>query len=99
MGLSSLAARFGRPRGPDADRLREAAARIKARAAIRLDLDEAGSVSVNEILCTDPACPDLETILLVMAPGRPTRAVKIRKPMTEVTDADLDAALAGAGAA
>ena len=98
MALSSLLARFGRPRGAAAARLQAAAARIKARVAVRLDLDGAAAIAVNEILCPDPACPDLETVILVMAPGRPTRAVKVRKPMYEVSDDDVDAALAESGA-
>ena len=34
-------------------------------------------VAVNEIACTDPACPGLETVVLVMASGEKTRAIKI----------------------
>lgn len=85
--------RRGRPAGAEALRLREASDRIKDRVTSRLDLDAADAVSVNEILCPDPACPDLETIILVMSPRRATRAAKVRKPMTEVTDADVDVAL------
>lgn len=46
-------------------------------------------VKVNEIVCPDPACPGYETIILVMAPGQRSRAVKIAKPLEEVEDADV----------
>ncbi|MFC0282184.1 hypothetical protein ACFFJB_00865 [Camelimonas abortus] len=50
--------------------------------------------SVNEISCRDPACPGVETVILVMEPGVATRAVKIARPMAEVTEDDVRAALA-----
>jgi len=53
-------------------------------------------VKVNEIVCADPACPGLETVLLLMPKGAATRAVKIGKPMAEVTDDDVRRALAPA---
>ena len=55
------------------------------------------SVTVNEIICTDPACPGSETVILVMAPGRRSVALKVQKPMTETTAADLDEVLARQG--
>jgi len=36
----------------------------------------------------------METILLLMPPGQPTRAVKITKPMAAVTETDVVLALA-----
>jgi hypothetical protein len=47
------------------------------------------SVAVNEIICADPACPGSETVILVMAPGRRSVALKVLKPMAETTAADL----------
>lgn len=52
-------------------------------------------VKVNEILCPDPACPGLETVILVMAMGQRTRAFKVGKPMGEVTQSEVAAALRG----
>ncbi|MCJ2130001.1 hypothetical protein [Methylobacterium sp. E-045] len=51
-------------------------------------------VKVNEILCPDPSCPGLETVILVMRPGRKTQAAKVAKPLAEVTRAEVQAALA-----
>jgi hypothetical protein len=68
-------------------------ARIKA--AVLAYLPEGSSVTVNEIFCPDPGCPDLETVILVMRAGAKTRACKITKPMEAVTEQDLARALVG----
>lgn len=69
------------------------AARIKDETRALLGLPEAAAVAVNEILCADPACPGTETVILVMEPGRKTRAFKVQAPMAEVTGDLLEAAL------
>ena len=82
---------FGRKQ-PQADAAVRAAILAWARQAA--GFDAAGFVKVNEIVCADPACPGMETILLLMPPGLPTRAVKITKPMAAVTETDVVLALA-----
>ncbi len=79
---------FGLPK-PD----REAVERVKdlARAAIPAAPETA--FAVNEIACNDPGCPGIETVILVMEPGRKTRAVKVARPLDEVTEQDIRAAL------
>ena len=52
------------------------------------------SVSVNEIACRDPACPGVETIILVMVPGQRARACKVAKILDDVTEADVREAVA-----
>lgn len=71
---------------------REAAERIKA--AARAVLGMGVEVTVSEIECLDPACPGVETVLLVMRPGERTRAVKIARAMTAVSLDEVRAALA-----
>lgn len=56
------------------------------------------ALAVNEIVCTDPSCPGTETVVLVMQPGRRTWACKVAKPLQDVTEQELRAALAGADA-
>lgn len=68
-----------------------AAARLKAEIASALRLGPDDALSVNEIACADPGCPDMETIVLVMRAGRPTRALRIRRLMDEVNADDLAA--------
>ena len=67
---------------PDAD----SAARIKAWSRAALGLGEDATVSVNEILCADPACPGSETVILVMVPGQRTKAYKLQAAMAEATE-------------
>jgi hypothetical protein len=72
----------------------EIAARLKRDLMAALDLGEADALAVNEISCPDPGCPDMETVVLVMRAGEPTRALRIRCPMEAVGPADIDALVA-----
>lgn len=67
------------------------AARLKGEIATALALGPGDALSVNEIACPDPGCPDMETVVLVMRAGRPTRALKIRRLMEAVDANDLTA--------
>lgn len=69
-----------------------AAASLKSRLRDIAQLGPDVSLSANEIVCSDPACPGTETIVLVMVPGQRTRALKVQKAMGDVTDGDLLAA-------
>ncbi len=71
--------------------------RVRAFALAALGADPATSVAVNEIVCNDPGCPGTETVILVMEPGRRTRAAKVQKALEDVTEVDVAAALAAAG--
>lgn len=66
------------------------AAQLKRDVSAALGLGAEDAVTVNEIACPDPGCPDLETIILVMRAGEPTRALRIRRTLDAVTPADLD---------
>ena len=67
----------------------EAVARIKAWALDALAPPAGTTLAVNEIACLDPACPGLETVILVMEPGRKTRAYKVVKALDMVTEQDI----------
>lgn len=67
----------------------EIAARLKRDLIVALGLTEADALAVNEIACTDPGCADMETIVLVMRVGAPTRALRIRRPMDAVDIQDI----------
>jgi len=79
---------FGLPK-PD----RQGIDRVKslAREGLRVAPDTA--FAVNEIVCNDPGCPGIETVILVMEPGRKTRALKVAKPLDEVMEQDILKAL------
>jgi hypothetical protein len=87
MGLGSLLSAFKRS-SPDG----AAIERVKGWARMALDLEDV-TLAVNEIVCADPACPGYETVVLIMAPGRKTRALKVQKPVGEVTEQDIRDAL------
>ena len=73
------------------DQARAQAVKDLVRAALGAPADLA--LTVNEIICADPACPGTETVILIMRPGEKTRAVKIARPIAEVTRDDVAAAL------
>jgi hypothetical protein len=81
---------FGLPK-PD----RQAVERVKELARSTLQASPETAFAVNEIACNDPGCPGIETVILVMESGRKTRALKVTKPLDEVTEQDILAALDG----
>jgi hypothetical protein len=72
---------------------REAIERVKGWVRATLGASSDTALAVNEIACTDPACPGVETVILVMAPGQTTRAFKLPKNLDEVTEPDIRQAL------
>lgn len=83
---------FLRRRGEDQG-ARDAARTLADKVRALLTLEEEATVSVSEIACGDPACGGAETVVLVMRPGRRTEAAKVLRPMAEVGEEDLRAAL------
>jgi hypothetical protein len=71
----------------------EAIVRIKLWARAALDASEDTAFAVNEIACNDPACPGVETVILIMEPRRKTRACKVPKGLEAVTELDVRQAL------
>ncbi|HEY4277027.1 MAG TPA: hypothetical protein VGM91_02345 [Conexibacter sp.] len=53
----------------------------------------AASVSVQELRCAEPGCPDVETVVLIGLGPRRTVQHKICKPASDVTREDVVAAL------
>lgn len=90
--MTGLSAFFRKAFGvPKADP--EAVRRVKSWAAAILAVSEDTAFAVNEIACNDPGCPGVETIILVMEPGRKTRACKVLKALDDVTEQDVREAL------
>jgi hypothetical protein len=71
----------------------EAVARVKGWVHGVLKAGTGTALAVNEIACTDPSCPGVETVVLIMEPGRKTRACKVQKPVDAVTEQDIREAL------
>ncbi|EIM27291.1 hypothetical protein [Microvirga lotononidis] len=79
---------FGLPK-PD----KQAVDRVKDLARSALETAPDTAFAVNEIACNDPGCPGIETVILVMEPGRKTRALKIAKSLDDVMEQDIIGAL------
>lgn len=86
MGLLD-AFRRPRPDGAARGRVAEAARRLGG-------FGSEVALTVNEIVCADPACPGTETVILILRPGLRAEAVKVGKPVEQVSEADVAAALA-----
>ena len=76
------------------NRRSDAALELKEHARTVINADDDTVVSVSERDCGDPGCGGVQTIVLVMHPRRPTEAVKIDKPLEQVTQSDISDALA-----
>ncbi|MCA0406659.1 MAG: hypothetical protein LCH39_10975 [Proteobacteria bacterium] len=70
-----------------------ARANIRAWAEEVLGSPEGLALTISEVECPDPACPGFETFILVMREGEATQAVKVKKPLAEVSEADVREAL------
>ncbi|HEV2558099.1 MAG TPA: hypothetical protein VGU45_05685 [Microvirga sp.] len=79
---------FGMPKA-DPEHVRQ----VKLWASAALQARDGTAFAVNEIACNDPGCPGVETVILVMEPGRRTRACKVLKALDEVTEQDVREAL------
>ena len=71
----------------------EAIDHIKATVRTVLDLPDEVVVSVTELTCREPGCPDIETVIAILSAGRKSFTVRFHTPIPDVTDADLNAAL------
>lgn len=72
--------------------------RVRMLAGKLLGLSAEAVVKVNEINCTDPACPGQETVILIMEPGTRTRALKVQAPVEAVNADALRIAITAADA-
>jgi hypothetical protein len=76
------------------NRRNDAALELKVQVRTLINADDDTVVSVSERDCGDPGCGGTRTIVLMMHPGRATEAVKIDKPLEQVTQSGLADALA-----
>lgn len=83
---------FGRTPKPDAAARRRVEAWVRAAGGYGPET----AMTVSEIVCTDPACPGTETVILLFPPGERTRALKVAGALDALCEADVAAALSGA---
>lgn len=74
------------------------AAEIKAWVSKQHGLGENDLVSVAELICHEPDCPPVETVLTVHRKDGERETWKIHKPMSEVCQPDVIDALTNAKA-
>lgn len=72
---------------------RDATALARVRGWCLACLGSEADLTISEVECADPACPGLETFILVLRPGEATQAAKIRKPLAEIMQQDVEEAL------
>lgn len=65
---------------------------------LRSGPDDDAAVTVNELSCSEPGCPPVETVVSVLRKPAPLM-FKVFKPAVDVTEAELLEALGGAAAA
>jgi hypothetical protein len=75
----------------------DATARLQAATRALLDLSDDVVISITELACREPGCPDLETVVAVMRAGERPCTAKIRKALPEVTADHLAAEFARLG--
>ena len=78
-------ARLVNPLAPKTNRLQAKSAEIKGWVRQALDLDPDTPLTVAELACRDEGCPDLETVIGVLEPGKPIRTLRVHAAMTDVT--------------
>jgi hypothetical protein len=54
-------------------------------------LSEEAVISVTELSCSDPGCPDTETIVAIFRAGQKPQMFRFHKPIIEVSEVDLRA--------
>jgi hypothetical protein len=76
--------------GPRTDEKRsQAMRRLKQLARELFEAADDDAVVVNELSCTEPGCPPIETIVALLRAGGEPRQVKVHKPAVDVTEDDL----------
>jgi hypothetical protein len=68
-----------------------AAARVKGWVAATLPPDDTRTVLVTELVCGEPGCPPVETVIALF--GDDERRWRLHKPMAVVTEDDVRATL------
>jgi hypothetical protein len=67
---------------------------IKDATRALLDAREDDVVVVTELTCSEPGCPPVETVIVLLREGRPTRQVKLHRSAVEVTSEHIAEAFA-----
>jgi hypothetical protein len=73
----------------------EASRRVKEWARALWSASEDDTIAVNELRCSEPGCPPIETVVALLCAGGAKQQLRVHKPVLEVTHEDLKEALEG----
>src|ERR687888_420527 len=76
---------------------RDAIERIEAETRKLLRLPDEATVSVYDLSCCGPACPDGETVIAVMCGQAKPRVARVQGPIADISATDLASAVAQHG--
>lgn len=80
---------FNNPLAPKFTRLKAKSSEIKGWVRELMNLPEDTPVTVVELACRDHGCPDIETVIGVLEPGKPIVKFRVHTTMIEVTQEDV----------
>ncbi|MGF7161542.1 hypothetical protein FHS85_003183 [Rhodoligotrophos appendicifer] len=83
---------FFNPFAPKARGAGDSSTRIKHWVRKYLPLPDDVVVSVNQISCREAGCPDIETVIGIFRPGEPVQKLRLFRPITDVTEGDVEEA-------
>ncbi len=80
---------FRNPLAPKTNRLQAKSAEIKDWVREFMDLPDDTTLTVAELACRDEGCPDIETVIGILEPGKPATTIRIHAPMADVKRAEV----------
>ena len=75
----------------------EAVRRVKGWVQVHAHAGDDQAVLVTELRCREEGCPPIETVLALLCPHQEPRKWKVRKPVVQITEDDVGAAMAANG--
>lgn len=83
---------FNNPLAPKFNRLKAKSTEIKSWVRELMHLPDDTPITVAELACRDDGCPDIETVIGVLEPGKPIAKFRVHTTMSDVTRADVASA-------
>ena len=77
------------PLAPRRNQFQAKSIEIKTKVRELLGLPSDTPISIAELACMDEGCPDLETVIGVMEPGKPIATYKVHLPIADIVIDDL----------
>ncbi len=81
--------KFNNPLAPKLGRLNTKSSEIKRWVRELMNVSEDIPITVAELACRDEGCPDTETVIGLLEPGKPIVTIRIHTTVAEVTRPDV----------